>query len=89
MLTWVTQTSNGKCLFVFVLFYNWAVLKDLRCATLPDCTVILIISRFSFEGGIGVLNGPVPGHYILETSILFSPSACLDDFKLGLGCSFR
>ena len=43
LLTWVTQTSHGKCLFVCVLFYNKAVLQYLRCAMLQDCTVIKII----------------------------------------------
>ena len=46
LLTWVTQTSHGKCLFVCVLFYNLAVLKDLRCAMLPDYTVIYIRGMF-------------------------------------------
>ena len=41
LLTWVTHTSHGKCLFVCALLYNKAVLEDLRCAMLLDCTVII------------------------------------------------
>ena len=32
--------------------------------------VVLVVSRFGFEGGILILNAPVPGHCILVTSIV-------------------
>ena len=54
LLTWVTQTSHGKCLFVCVLFYNKAISKYLRCAMLLACTVYieLIVGRLNLVGSV-------------------------------------
>ena len=38
----------------------------------PHCILILVISRFGFEGGIWVLIAPVPSRCILVTFIFCS-----------------
>ena len=67
--------TNGPLVFSSVWVADWPPFeKELptRLTICSICTltiifVILVISRFGFEGGIWVLIAPVPGHCLLVT----------------------